>query len=219
MKSATSQYNFFSQHRLDPPVLLPPTLNATESAELFRRFLVIPPDNLAATEGREIKQAHFIKSFDSLWLQSEDPKLAESIQFGREVSRQVEQLRRFKLHLLGRHLTGTLSAALSPTFFNHILNELEEYQRILAYQLTEETPTPFHPVHYHLLWLSDAAFHCVAIVSTLDGVEKRHLEQTRRFMVEFENLYLKELSSPAISALNRNSFLPQAYLTLRWKAK
>ena len=43
------------------------------------------------------------------------------------------KLRKFKLNLIQKHLLGKIKIHLSPTFINHMVNELEEYLRLLKF--------------------------------------------------------------------------------------
>ena len=83
----------------------------------------------------------------------------------------VIKLREFKLELLRKHLIGKIKIHLSPTFFNHMINELEEYLRILKHLKAGQVPPVYHELHHHLLCLLDAAGHSDAISSNLDSYE------------------------------------------------
>lgn len=124
------------------------------------------------------------------------------------------ELREFKLHLLTRHLLGEISINLPPTFFNHMLNELEEYLRVLDYLLVGEAVPAFHPVHHHLLWLSDAIGHAATLKCEVDPIESKFVKQSEKFAKQFKEFYIKavELAGflrtnveqfPALSFFNR----------------
>jgi hypothetical protein len=150
---------------------------------------------LSPTEGKEIQRArYFINTFDSLLNQARQKLQPEGIEtLNRQAYQQVKELKRFKLHLLRRHLNEMIATSLPPTFFNHMVNELEEYESILA-ALVQGQPSPSpHPIHDHLLWLTDGAFHAVAIMNALDGTEKDLLKRSNNFRKNFESLYLKSL--------------------------
>ncbi|MBA4543342.1 MULTISPECIES: DUF2935 domain-containing protein [Thermoactinomyces] len=103
----------------------------------------------------------------------------------------AEELREFKLHLLCRLLTDQFSFHLPPTFINHMVNELEEYMRILSSLRRGQTPPPLHPLHHHLLWLPDAAGHAEGLQINTDGVEKKIKEKQHHFIKTFESFYIK----------------------------
>lgn len=124
------------------------------------------------------------------------------------------KLRKFKLHLLRRLLTEEFAFNLTPTFLNHMLNELDEYLRILSCLLKGKVPPLLHPLHHHVLWLPDASGHATGIEERLDGVEKKLIEKSRMFTKHFNAFYIKavELAGylrthlkrfPALSRFNR----------------
>ena len=101
-------------------------------------------------------------------------------------------LREFKLELLAMSLQSDLKSHLSASFYNEMLNELEEYIQILL-MLENQNVSQLHPLHYHMLWLSDAAGHAASIASELDTVEKDLIGQSYQFETQFLDLYLKAL--------------------------
>lgn len=86
---------------------------------------------LAPIQTMEIEQAsNFINIFDTLL---ERAKSAPLTQLTAKVEPEVLRLREFKLELIRKHLVGKIKIHLSPTFINHMVNELEEYLRILSH--------------------------------------------------------------------------------------
>ena len=80
---------------------------------------------LAPVQKEEIEKASiFIQVFDSLL---DHAKSIDSMQLTAKAEVEVIKLREFKLELLRKHLIGKIKIHLSPTFFNHMINELEEY--------------------------------------------------------------------------------------------
>lgn len=150
------------------------------------RFIL---EALAPMEQENIKIASdFIRIFDTLLnnVNSEDiVKLTE------KADEEAVKLRDFKFGLLEKHLVGKVKMHLPPTFINHMVNELEEYLRLLNYFKKNQTPPVFHELHYHLVWLLDAVGHAGAITSKLDLVEKQLKEKSEQFMKKFEHFYLK----------------------------
>ncbi|HEY4553521.1 MAG TPA: DUF2935 domain-containing protein, partial [Bacillaceae bacterium] len=128
------------------------------------------------------------------------------------------ELKTFKLSILERQLYKRVTIHLSPTFINHMVNELEEYERILSYFLRNESPPVVHELHHHLLWLQDASGHAGAINDQLDATEKMLKQQSASFSRHFDHLYLKavefagyvrtqQYQFPALRRLNRESAL------------
>lgn len=65
----------------------------------------------------------------------------------------------------------SLKNKFTPTFISHMLNELEEYEKILLHlQRTGHLPE-VNIVELHKLWLSDIVGHLDTIKSKLDFVE------------------------------------------------
>lgn len=97
-------------------------------------------DSLAPQEQREWERArYFMETFDQLLERVDRENLIEISQKAEEESR---KLREFKLHLIERHLLGRVRISLGPAFMNHMVNELEEYLRILDY-LKQGVNPPF----------------------------------------------------------------------------
>ncbi|MGE7270716.1 DUF2935 domain-containing protein [Brevibacillus panacihumi] len=164
--------------------------------------------SLAPDECTEIEQAnHFIHSFDTLLdYARQDLQEEEVTALTQQASELTERLREFKLHLLQRQLVGKISFSLPPTFVNHMVNELEEYQRILHAFLTGHPIPCEHPVHYHLLWLSDAAGHAASITSLLDMVEKDVQHKSEHFTKKFEDFYQKAVELAGYLRTNLQDF-------------
>lgn len=132
------------------------------------RFLM---DSLAPKETKEVETARqYKKAFDQLLEQSKgntDLKILTANAAG-----MASSIREFKLHILKRQMDGKIAIHLSPTFINHMVNEVEEYIGILNFLKSEQMPPLYHELHYHMVWLPDASGHAGAISDTLDAVEK-----------------------------------------------
>lgn len=164
--------------------------------------------SLAPTERAEIDTAeHFIKVFDQLLDQARRNLNGSALAQLNELAGQyVSQMRAFKLHLLREHLTGSIRLSLPPTFINHMVNELEEYQRVLSALLGGEEPPLYHPVHHHLLWLVDASGHAASIASMLDPAERKLIRTSDQFRVCFEEFYLKAVEMAGYLRANVEQF-------------
>lgn len=92
------------------------------------RFIL---DSLASNEKAAIEAAEYFKNtFDRLL---EGVETTDLIHLSKRAQEEVKKFREFKLDLIRRHLQGKIDIHLSPTFINHMVNELDEYARILAY--------------------------------------------------------------------------------------
>jgi len=178
--------------------------SAYEQAALFehRFWLQILGDHsrfifnsLAPAEKTDIQAArNFIQVFDQLLCQAREAnsysQLSELTDYAYEYAR---KLRCFKLDLLRRQLVSELGSSLPPTFFNHMLNELEEYLWVLKCLQVNEIPALAHPIHHDLLWISDAVFHAETLAARLDPVESTLKTASECFIHDFKELYLKAL--------------------------
>lgn len=136
-------------------------------------------ESLAPKEKAAIEAAEYFKNtFDRLLERVESIDL---IQLSEKAEGEVKKFREFKLDLIRRHLQGKISIHLSPTFINHMVNELDEYARILGYLQKREIPPVFHELHHHLIWLLDAAGHAGAIEDNMDHVEKRLKKKSKEY--------------------------------------
>ncbi|WP_078553184.1 DUF2935 domain-containing protein [Bacillus alkalicellulosilyticus] len=150
-------------------------------------------DTLSPRETDKIEKAYsFIKLFDQLLEQSRQPlSTAELQRLSEKAEQSAKEIRQFKLEIVADHLIGNVVIELSPTFLNHMVNEVEEYLRILPYLIKQQTPPLTHPLHHHLVWLLDAAGHADAITGSLDMVEAKLSEKSEEFTKTFEQFYIK----------------------------
>ncbi|KMY28549.1 hypothetical protein ACZ11_22585 [Lysinibacillus xylanilyticus] len=164
-------------------------------------------DSLYPLETEDIKRASsFILQFSQLLAYVNSIDANNAVSFSLTVDEAVEQLKQFKFYLLRKQLTGNINTHLPPTFFNHMVNELEEYQNVLSYLKKGEVPPIFHELHHHLLWLLDASGHAGIIHDDLDGVERRLRQKSTTFAQHFEEFYLKAVELTGYLRSNINSF-------------
>ena len=151
--------------------------------------------SLAPTETEFIMTAQeFIILFDELLNQSHKQFTETELQeLNRKAYEAAYRLREFKLELLTHSLKPDLKSQLTSTFINGMINEVEEYLFYLNSLINGQNPLQ-HPLHYHMLWLTDAAHHAASLSSMLDMIEKNLLEQSFRYELQFQDLYLKALT-------------------------
>lgn len=160
--------------------------------------------SLAPVEKEEIETAnYFINTFDRLLARVETTDLVHLSMRGDE---EAKKIRQFKLELIAKMLTGKVKIHLGPTFVNHMVNEVEEYIRVLSFLKKGEIPPVFHELHHHTVWLLDAAGHAGAIQSNLDQVEKRLKAKSEEYMKHFEDFYLKAVEMTGYLRTNLTSF-------------
>ncbi|WP_079479150.1 DUF2935 domain-containing protein [Halobacillus salinus] len=163
--------------------------------------------SLYPSQKDEIQEANgWIERFDSYVLGIRNKEVADFKNFSQAVKQKVEEFRQFKLSILKKQLLGQIGIHLSQTFINHMVNELEEFQRVLKYLILGEEPPVFHELHHHMLWLVDAGGHAGAINDRLDGVEKRLKEKSETFTKHFEQFYLKAVELTGYLRTNMHTF-------------
>lgn len=153
------------------------------------RFIFL---TLAPSESKYLATAQeFIILFDQLLEQAHNSlSLIELEELNRKAYEAVYRLREFKIELLSMSLTSDLKTHLSSSFYNDMLNELEEYLFILNSMIHGPNPL-LHPLHYHMLWLSDAVGHAAAIIANLDFVETDLISLANQFEMQFQDLNTK----------------------------
>lgn len=175
------------------------------------RFIFL---SLAPIETEYLQRSQdFIISYDQLLEQSRrqlDDKELDVL--NRQAYLLTNQFREFKLLLLTLTLSSAIKVHLSSTFFNDMLNELEEYMVVLNALMNGETIL-FHPIHYHLLWLPDAIGHAASVAANLDLIERDLIDKSDYYVMNFTDLSLKATmmngylrtqipNFPALSRLN-----------------
>lgn len=161
-------------------------------------------DALAPKEKEEIDRAmYFIQKFDEL---KRKLGTTDLIAFANEANEAANAIRKFKLHIMRKQLEGKIVIHFTPTFLNHMVNEVEEYITVLKYLTEGKVPPLFHELHHHLLWLSDAAGHAGAISSELDLIEKRLKAKSEEYEKHFEQFYLKAVEMTGYLRTELSSF-------------
>ncbi|MBU3174384.1 DUF2935 domain-containing protein [Clostridium estertheticum] len=164
-------------------------------------------NSLSPNEIDKISKAnYFIEKFDALLYQARKdltPKETETLTMAAYKS--THDLRNFKLKIISEQLTGEIVISQSPTFINHMVNELEEYLFILN-QVMNNIPPNVCSLNYHMLWLPDGSGHAASISSTLDFTEKSFINEARSFSKTFDDLYLKAIEFSGFTKTGLDSF-------------
>ncbi|MED4553298.1 DUF2935 domain-containing protein [Lysinibacillus capsici] len=175
--------------------------------EIMQNHAQFIHDALYPSEEEDIQRAHtYIYQFSQLLTYVPSLDDSNAVSFSVSVDDNVEQFKQFKLRLLRHQLLGDIGIHLTPTFVNHMVNELEEYQNVLGYLKKGEAPPIFHELHHHLVWLLDASGHAGIINDDLDGVEKCLKQKSHEFAQHFEQFYLKAVELTGYLRTNMNSF-------------
>lgn len=125
----------------------------------------------------------------------------------------VQEFKKLKLDILHNQINGKIEINLPPTFVNHMLNELETYEKILL-----NPDVKPHILESHYLWQSDAKGHAIALLQTLDPTEKKLMKEIKKIKKAFafnfgatiEYIgYLRTGNSefPALDKLNEEAML------------
>jgi hypothetical protein len=164
--------------------------------------------SLSPTEKKDYENAlHFITLFDQQLKRSrQNISEAELLTLLVEAEKAGTEFRQFKLLILERLLLKNISISLPPSFVNHMVNEIDEFLRLLTYLTDNKIPPLVHPLHHDLLWLLDAAGHAGAIDANLDHVEKDLKQKSQMFSKQFEEFYLKAVEMAGFLRTNLSSF-------------
>lgn len=176
--------------------------------QILRDHATFIHDSLAPSEKEKIEGASsFIKRFDQLLETSKKPLANQDIITLAQKSKVAgEKIRAFKLWIIKDHLVGEIKISLTPSFINHMVNEVEEAIRVLSYLEKGRDIPEVHPLHHDLLWLIDAAGHAGAIDADLDRVEKQLKEKGQQFMKDWEDFYLKAVELAGFLRANVEKF-------------
>jgi hypothetical protein len=168
------------------------------------RFLL---NALSPVENADVGKADsFIRSFDTLLEAARRSDGGDLQVLTRQALTLTMALREFKLDILRRLLLGKVKIAFTPTFLNHMVNELEEYLRILQALEAGQSVPVYDALHHDLLWLSDASGHAASIASDLDMVEKRLIRNSQQFEKHFSEFYLKAIEMVGYIRTNLRDF-------------
>jgi len=169
------------------------------------RFIL---DSLSISEANFIKEAEYFKNSFDLLLETARSLTDEAslIKLANDADSEVSRLKHLKLTIIEKHLVSKVKIQLSPTFLSHMVNELEEYERLLVYLKKGEQPPVLHELHHHLLWLQDAFGHAGAIQSEMDATEHKIKKESKEFVQQFQQFYLKAVEFTGYLRTNLDTF-------------
>lgn len=177
-------------------------------------------DALSPDEKEKVEISdYFIRIFDELLDYAKQDLNEEQIyELTKQAFAYAEEIRRFKLDLIRDHIAGKIKIDLPPTFINHMVNEVEEYLGILQCLLDRKIPEG-HPLHYHNLWLPDAAGHAGAVMCRLDDVETDLKIKSKEFETDFHSLHMKAEEFSGYTRTNLTDFPALKRLNLQVESK
>lgn len=162
------------------------------------------------------KANEFINLFDYLLEKSHKPISDENLnEFNYQAYSSAIRIREFKLSIIAKQIEDKVSINISPTFINHMVNELEEYICILNDLINGNIPNT-KDINLHLLWIPDGVGHASIISSNLDMTEKELIKKGKEYSKIFTDLYLRVIEYkgytrthiydfPALRRLNDNA--------------
>lgn len=110
----------------------------------------------------------------------------------REAAQAVMQFRCIQLNIADLQLAGGIPINLPPGAINEMLDEADEYLRILG---VIPTPRPMNEaarlIHQHLLWLPNNAAHAALVRSQLDPGEAVLFKLNNHYFKLFHELHAK----------------------------
>ncbi len=153
-------------------------------------FIIL--DALNYREKEEIAAAHnLIKTFNLLLQRAWDPlDDAQMRQLDQDAFNAAQEIRKYKLHILSRQLTGKISISITSGLVSRLVNEAEAYLEILAVFLQNKEYI-IEPVPLHLLWLMDAAGHAEDIAKGFNFSNADLKTKTLSYQKEFLDLYIR----------------------------
>jgi hypothetical protein len=114
----------------------------------------------------------------------------EPIRLITDINAAVLSFRDFKKELLSARLQNQPVTSLGPTFYNHMLNELEDFLKLLA-EFEAGKSCEESILGQHLLWILDASGHAAILGGALDKVEFQLRKTVNAFEKDFDHLYIK----------------------------
>lgn len=124
-----------------------------------------------------------------------------------EITAAVISFRELKRELLSDRLRNLPVTSLTPTFYNHMLNELEQFLAVLSIGAAEGGAKE-NILGEHLLWSLDASGHAAALAGDLDKVEYCLRAEAEHFLTRFDGLYIKAVELAGYFRSNQPAVQP-----------
>lgn len=115
--------------------------------------------------------------------------------------------REYQRELLGSSLRQESVTTLTPTFYNHLLNELEEFLKFIN-EIQSGDECLISDLGTHLVWILDGAGHAAVIGSNLDQAEALYREEARAFESAFIKMYHKAVEIAGYYRSESEAVLP-----------
>lgn len=162
---------------------------------------------IAPNEQGELRRLQtFILDFDNLLgVSNRGLSAGELDALQQNACKETQLFKACKLELLAVALSGRLNMHIPILRINHMLNEDEEYLAMMDSFRQGKVPM-YYPIHYHLLWLSNAAVQAGEIASGLDRAENELLERAQTYETLLKNLFLKAIELNGLTRTKLNTF-------------
>lgn len=149
---------------------------------IFRDHCQFFIDTLVPSQTNLIMQArHYYQIFDRL--------LGTSDTSGKGIQEVVVQFRSYKLGIVNLQLAGQIPINLPPGALNEMLDEDDEYLRIIGLIPIEKPKNEaVYLLHQHLLWLPNNVAHAGLIRAQLDPGEAMLFKVYNRYLKHFNKL-------------------------------
>lgn len=148
--------------------------------------------SISPKEKKEIDMAQSLFGMlEGLLMRSRESLADNQIkQLNQEAYPIVQNVRKFKLHLLKRQLNDHIELDLQPGVINRLISEAEEYLNILA-SLMKNGDFMIPTIRLHLLWLMDASGHAGLIMDGINMSYRNLKLRSHDFERDFLILYAR----------------------------
>ncbi len=156
---------------------------------------------LSHMETIEIEQTQlFINLFDSLFDRAGEKQSEDLLQkINRDAYNSVQDFRKFILRVLQRQIESPIIIYLHPAALNNMVNETEEFLRILAAYMQGTVPDT-GPVDLCLFWTLNLYWHAENIAPSIEITYKDVRDQSAEYAESLNRLFMRSL---LVSGLKR----------------
>jgi Protein of unknown function (DUF2935). len=142
-------------------------------------------------EEERIRAQSLIRVYNELLARIWDPLSDSQLkQLTQDAYKVTQEIRIYKLHILGRQLQGSISIAITSDLISRLTSEAECYLEILNTFLQDKKYV-IEPIQLHLLWLYDAAGHAVDIANGFNFANAQVKSKTLSYQTDFMLLYIR----------------------------
>ena len=171
---------------------------------IMRDHAIFIRDNLGPNERQWVESAEKMRCI------FEDLLARVQTVTGEEAVCATEKLVALKSQLLMLLLKCGIVIHLQPSDLNHMINEAQEFLRVLGRLPAPPADPPALLLHLNRLWLSDAAGHSAMLYRVLDPHEYRLLMELQQYEMSFNQLFIKAIAKSEMYAAVGRDF-PSLY--------